>query len=87
MEGVSRAVFHRISRGSSKVSLGFAIPYHSMPCRRSTPSWPTDRPEVGRPQGKFIDLVFGCSLDTPINTTISVNRLQEAGIVIGTLMP
>ena len=47
---VCRAVvFLGVSRGSSKVSLGSAIPYQSTTCGRPTPGWPNHRPDIGYP--------------------------------------
>jgi hypothetical protein len=45
-----RAVFHGVSRGSSKVSLGPAIPYYSMPCGWPTPCQANGYQGVSHPQ-------------------------------------
>jgi hypothetical protein len=37
VEATTQDGFHRVSRGSSKVSLGPAIPYDSMPCGQPIP--------------------------------------------------
>jgi hypothetical protein len=47
------------SRGSSKVSLGPAIPYHSIPCGQPTPSWPNGRLGVGHLQEECTILLQG----------------------------
>jgi hypothetical protein len=49
---MNRAVFHWGSRGSSKVSLGLTIPYHSMPCRWLTPVQLNSHPGVGHLQSE-----------------------------------
>lgn len=47
MIGPTRAVFHGWSMGSSKVSLGPIMPYHSIPYGQPTPVQPKRYPGVG----------------------------------------
>jgi hypothetical protein len=52
---VIKIVLHGGSRGSSKVLLGSAIPYHCMPCIQPTPA----RPDVGHLQDECTIMVQG----------------------------
>jgi hypothetical protein len=60
-DALTRAVFHGVSRGFRKVSLGPIIPYHSMPFGGPTPGRPNGHPGVAHPQGVF------CSHWTPLD--------------------
>lgn len=63
---------------SSKVSLGFAIPYYSIPCGQSSPDWPNGHRDAGRPQGEF-DLLITKILDSQLEGIAGVEILYIGG--------